>query len=152
MPGLAGVLAKVTGNALWGRFCMDSRVQGRKSIRSLNGNLSSREVPLWGGVPPAHDLAEIVSGRVRAELTRLMLRAGDGLLSAHTDGAWVRGDLALAGGWREKQPARRLDLVDPQTLRYWPAPAHPSEPWIVYAGVPARKAPAAFEKRWKETA
>ena len=150
MPGLAGLLAKVTGNALWGRFCMDSRTQGRRSIRSLNGKLTSRDLPLRGGLPPAHDLAELVSGRVRAELTRLMVRAGNGLLSAHTDGAWIQGGLELSGGWREKQPARRLDLVDPQTLRYWPVPAHPSEPWVVYAGVPARQAAATFEKRWED--
>src|ERR1035437_796752 len=91
MPGLAGLLAKVTGNALWGRFCMDPRSQGRRSIRSRNGKIGSRELPLRGGLPPAHDLAELVSGRVRAELYRLMVAAGDDLLSAHTDAAWIRG-------------------------------------------------------------
>lgn len=163
MPGLAGQLAKVTGNALWGRFCMDARTQGRRSIRSRNGKISSRELPLKGGLPPAHDLAETVSGRVRAELYRLMIKVGDGLLSAHTDGAWIRGgearseselstsELCVTGAaWRVKQPARRLDLIDPQTLRYWPSPSHPSEPWHVYAGVPARQAAAAFENAWSK--
>lgn len=165
MPGLAGLLAKVTGNALWGRFCMDSRAQGRRSVRSRDGKrVGSRELALRGGLPPAHDLAEIVSGRVRAELYRLMMRAGDDLLSAHTDGAWIKGGdasshkslaeprvtEAAGGSWRVKQPARRLDLIDPQTLRYWPVPARPSEPWVVYAGVPAGLAAGAFERAWSK--
>jgi hypothetical protein len=150
LPGLAGQLAKMTGNALWGRFCMDVRAQGVRAIRSRNGKVASRKLPLRGGMRPAHDLAETVSGRVRAELYRLMVRADDRLLSAHTDGAWVREPLELAAPWRVKQPARRLELLDPQVLRYWPRPARRSEPWLVYAGMPAGLAPAAFEKAWAE--
>jgi hypothetical protein len=150
LPGLAGSLAKMTGNALWGRFCMDVRTQGVRTVRSRNGKLVARKLPLRGGMRPAHDLAETVSGRVRAELYRLMVRADDRLLSAHTDGAWVREPFHVETPWRVKQPARRLELLDPQVLRYWPRPAHRSEPWLVYAGMPAGLASAAFEKAWAE--
>lgn len=243
MPGLAGQLAKVTGNALWGRFCMDSSA-GVRSIRSKNGVLSAR--PMVGGSQtwPAHDLAETVSGRVRAKLYGLMVEAGDSLVSAHTDGAWIkeeddgkgqdRGQRSVSqerrepgeqhelspevrrdakrcgdhgrqarrstpggkgrtqgegggarqiardpgttsrvfslvdgargqrqpctdpfsertssGGWRVSAHARRLDLLDPQTLRYWPDPAAPWEPAVVYAGVPAERAGEMFEARWQ---
>lgn len=157
LPGLAGQLAKMTGNALVGRFAMDAEVQGSRTIASRNGKLTARQLPDRGGLPPAHDLAETITGRVRAELFSLMLEAGDDLLSAHTDGAWLAADPGWPGGsrpgryvqgvWRVKQPARRLDLLDPQTLRYWPkGRANPS---VVYAGVPAGEAPAAFERAWQ---
>lgn len=164
--GLTGALAKVTGNALWGRFCLDPSLGGARSIRCLNGggNLASRPLRL-GRMPwPAHDLAETVSGRVRARLYDLMMKAGDRLISAHTDGAWIldekRSDasgrptrhstirVAEAAGWRVKERARRLDLLGPQTLRYWPQPAHPAEPFHVVSGVPAEHAPAMFEAQW----
>ncbi len=148
LGGLTGLLAKTTGNALWGRFCMDPRVQGRRSVRGRNGKLTTRELPLKGGIPPAHDLAETVSGRVRAELYRVMMDAGPNLLSAHTDGAWVRKAAPLDPKWRVKQEARAIELLDPQTLRYWPRPASPSEPWVVYAGVPAGLAAESFERAW----
>lgn len=202
MPGLAGQLAKVTGNALWGRFCMDSSA-GVRSIRSKNGTLTAR--PMVGGSQswPAHDLAETVSGRVRAKLYGLMVEAGDSLVSAHTDGAWIKGDDdgplqdaerstavsrrqrdlregrghdsgtrvaraedgtgaasggcrrdlaggALGRGWRVSAHARRLDLLDPQTLRYYPTPpTADGGPMVVYAGVPAERAEAMFDKRWE---
>jgi hypothetical protein len=162
LPGLAGLLAKMTGNALWGRFCMDARAQGVRSVRSRNGKLASRPLPLRGGLPPAHDLAETVSGRVRAELYRLMAAAGAEVISAHTDGAWlateplwpsgIEAGVFTAADWRIKQPARRLDMLDPQTLRYWPTPARPWEPAVVYAGQPAGLAAAAFERAWQKAA
>ncbi len=156
MPGLAGLLAKTTGNALWGRFCMDTKHAGVRTIRGRNGRLRSRPLRASPGLPPAHDLAETVSGRVRARLYSLLAAAGSGLVSAHTDGAWViegRDEPlsidALGDTWREKQRARRLDLLDPQVLRYWPRPSRPDEPWTVFAGVPARSADAAFDEAWE---
>ena len=174
MPGLAGQLAKVTGNALWGRFCMDAST-GVRTIRSRNGVLAAR--PIAGGSQawPAHDLAETVSGRVRARLYWLMVDAGDRLVSAHTDGAWLVGGVnephpesseavkrettghaepdpisARMGeqGWRQSQRARRLDLLNPQRLRYWPDPPQPWEPAIVYAGMPAEHGARMFETEW----
>ena len=157
LPGLAGLLAKMTGNALVGRFAMDSAVQGSRTIASRNGSLTARALPDRGGLPPAHDLAETVTGRVRAELGLLMHEQGANLLSAHTDGAWLaaepgwsngaRPGRLVAGEWRVKELARRLELVDPQTLRYWRRGR--ARPHVVYAGVPAREAPERFEETWQ---
>lgn len=166
--GLVGALFKITGNALWGRFCLDPTLGGSRSIRALNGggNLASRPLRL-GRMPwPAHDLAETVSGRIRARLYDLMMKAGDRLISAHTDGMWLLGDpgdlgVGYAGtespvteppgspnSWRIKERARRLDVLDPQVLRYWPDPPHPAEPFHVVSGVPAEHAAAFFQQRW----
>lgn len=176
MPGLAGQLAKVTGNALWGRFAMDPRVAGERTIRSRNGKLVARPLVSRPFPWPAHDLAETVAGRVRARLYLAMMAAGPNLVSAHTDGLWVVGsaprqgetvsrqahNLETAGstpaaaitedGWRLKQQARRLELLSPQNLRYWPRPPRRSEPWVVYAGVPAGVADLEFEKAWRKAA
>lgn len=150
MPGLAGVLAKTTGNALWGRFCMDSR-GGKRTIRGKRrGRLEQRPVVSHGGIPAAHDLAETVSGRVRARLYAAMLEAGDELVSAHTDGVWLLEPSQGPSGWRRKGKARRLDLLDPQVLRYWPARVHEREPFHVFAGMPAEQAPRVFEELWRE--
>lgn len=151
MPGLAGQLAKVTGNALWGRFAMDPRVAGTRTIRSRNGKLVARPLPSRAFPWPAHDLAETVSGRVRAKLYLAMMAAGSNLVSAHTDGLWVQGEIEL-DEWRLKQEARRLELLSPQNLRYWPRPPRRSEPWTVYAGVPSSEADAAFEAAWAKAA
>lgn len=152
MPGLAGLLAKVTGNALWGRFCMDSRAAGERSVMSRRPNgkhLDQRILPLRPMPPPAHDLAETISGRVRARLYNLMMTAGENLVSCHTDGAWLQGALEPPEGWRVKGAARRLDLLDPQVIRYWPRPPRRSEPWVVFSGVPSRQADAAFAAAWE---
>lgn len=150
MPGLAGLLAKTTGNALWGRFAMDSKNYGVRSIRSAgkSGRLVARPFAFRGGRPPSHDLAETVSGRCRAKLFDAIMLAGDGLLSAHTDGIWCRTDPELLAGlpaWRRKQEARRIELLDPQVLRYWPKRGKAQ---TVYAGYPASLADEAFEARW----
>ncbi len=148
----AGSLAKMTGNALWGRLCMDGRY-GRRTIRSSKGSeLVSRPLVMRGGQPPAHDLAETVSGRVRAELFRAMTAAGADLLTAHTDGVWIRAGAASsileARGWRCKDRASALELLSPQHLRYWPRPRRRGSPVVVYSGVPALSAEAAFEEAW----
>lgn len=151
MPGMAGTLAKITGNALWGRFCMDGR-GGHRTIRSRAGaKVSTRSAPVAGGIPPAHDLAETVSGRIRARLHAVMLEAGPALVTAHTDGAWTRGDLEPSpDGWRVKERARRLDVLTPQTIRYWPAPPAPWEPGHVLAGVPSKHQAHVFSERWTQ--
>lgn len=152
MPGLAGLLAKMTGNALWGRFAMDARHNGLRTIRSAakDGRMLARTLPFRGGRPPAHDLAETVSGRVRSRLYSAMMLAGEDLLSAHTDGIWIRSRDGLAAGlpeWRRKQSATRLDLLSPQNLRYWPTHGQPQ---TVMSGVPALEAKDAFDRAWAE--
>lgn len=157
LPGFPGLLAKTTGNALWGRFCMDPAMGGVRTVRGRTDGkrVRTRKLPARGGMRPAHDLAETVSGRVRARLFLRMLEAGDSLISAHTDGLWTRENQQFSHlegretAWRLKQPARRLDLIDPQTLRYWPDPPRPTEPWVVMAGVPAGLADQAFESLWQ---
>lgn len=153
MQGLSGLLAKTTGNALWGRFCMD----GRGGVRTIRGQangrgLVQRPAPVRGGLPAAHDLAETVSGRVRSRLYAAMEQAGPRLLSAHTDGIWTREAGLGPADWRLKEQARQLDILDPQVLRYWPRPAAPDEPWHVFAGMPAELAPARFEELWAAAA
>ncbi len=155
MPGLAGLLAKSTGNALWGRFAMDSRFRGERTVRSKNGTVTARRLAKRPGLPGSHDLAETVAGRVRARLFELMLTAGDSLLSAHTDGAWlaeggVGVSAATEAGWRLKERARRLDLLDPQVLRYWPRPPQRSEPWFAFSGVEPARQPEEFARLWAE--
>ncbi|MDE3097722.1 MAG: hypothetical protein KGK07_17180, partial [Chloroflexota bacterium] len=149
VPGLAGLLAKMTGNALWGRFCLDNRAAGVRTIRRRDGDvLKQRRLQSKGGIPPAHDLAETVSGRVRAELFRVLAAAGEQVISAHTDGAWIRASGLDPAGWRLKGVARRLDVLDPQVLRYWPSPPAEGEPWVVFSGVTAERAPETFEREW----
>lgn len=152
MPGLAGQLAKMTGNALWGRFAMDARANGLRTIRSgaKSGRMAQRTLPFRGGRPPAHDLAETVSGRIRAKLYAAMMLAGEDLLSAHTDGIWVRSRPGLAADlpeWRRKQVATRLELLDPQVLRYHPRHGRAQ---TVFSGVPALQAEEAFDRAWAE--
>lgn len=151
LGGLAGNLAKTTGNALWGRFCMDVDHGGSRSIRSSSshGKLSSRPLRLGGQMFPAHDLAETVSGRVRARLSVVMAELGSQLVCAHTDGVWALTASQEVEGWRHKEDARRLDLLDPQVLRYWPAKPNPREPFHVYAGIPAELAPVLFQGKWE---
>jgi hypothetical protein len=151
MHGLSGILAKMTGNALWGQFCMDGKA-GTRTIYSRQGKKTvRREVEARGGRPPSHDLAETVSGRVRAKLFDLMMTAGEDLISAHTDGAWtVEGDWLMPKGWRMKDKARKIDLINPQVLRYWPRPAAPDEPYVVFSGVPSRDAPRFFQESWDQ--
>lgn len=162
LPGLAGQLAKMTGNALWGQFCMDAKTNGERSISSAagKGRMASRVLKFAGGRPPDHALAETVSGRVRAELYRAMRAAGDGLLSAHTDGLWLKeeatpgrpitGSSSSLSEWRLKEQARRLDLLDPQVLRYWPKPLDEREPFHVFSGMPSGRQADAFEEQWQQ--
>lgn len=148
LGGLAGQLAKVTGNALWGRFCMDG--DARRSIRSRGRRkVESRVLASRPFLHAAHDLAETVSGRVRARLFLEMTSVGDRLLSAHTDGLWASTtDAAEADGWRLKTHARRLDVLNPQLLRWWPEHPAPWEPAVVAAGVPSSMAAGVFEREW----
>lgn len=150
MRGLAGLLAKTTGNALWGRFAMDSKAHGQRSIRSRSksGRVVARPFVFKGGRPPAHDLAETVSGRIRSKLYDAMMTSGDLLLSAHTDGIWSYADAELMAAlpeWRRKQDARIIELLDPQVLRYYPKRGRAQ---VVFAGVPSKQADEMFDAAW----
>ncbi len=146
LDGLGSVLAKMTGNALWGRFCLDPKLAGRRTIRHAG---RSRELRTNPSAFPAHDLAEYVSGSTRARLYSLTRWAGPRLLSANTDGAWVRDDgTPPPEGWRVKATAHRLDLLEPACLRYWPERSR--WPRHVVAGVPFARQAEIFEQRWHE--
>lgn len=152
LGGFAGTLAKATGNAMWGQFAITPDAE-RYVIR-WGGTRSNplkfkRPVPLPGKSPHyCPDLAETLTGRVRADLFRAMLRTGDALLCAHTDGLWTFKRMPeLGGDWRAKYTAARVDVVTPQFLRFWPKKT--SEPQYVVAGAPDTLAPALFERVWE---
>lgn len=151
MPDFASTLAKATGNALWGQFCI--RPDGRRDVirwRRKKGTMvrELHRVPVYGTRPGAPDLAELVTGKVRARLAAFMLAAGDRLLAAHTDGAWTRKLPRRPKGWRLDARAYRLDLLGPQELRYWPPGER--DPVYVVSGVPEKLAPETFERAWAE--
>lgn len=151
MRGLAGQLAKMTGNALWGRFCMDATYSSRSIVshRKREKHLDRRPLPVTGmGMFSDHALAETVSGRVRAELFQVMESFGPDLLAAHTDGVWARSYGEPPEGWRVKVRARRFDALNPQKFRYYPA--NKLESVAVYAGVPAQSAAESFERDWQK--
>lgn len=152
MEGLAGGLAKVTGNALWGMFALDPSIRGRRSIHykpGKNRRMLMRRLPVGGFHPvPAIDLAEIVAGRIRARLYEAMTLYGDDLVSAHTDGLWAAGETHPGGEWRAKESARRVQILSPQHMRHWSAgKAHPT---TMYAGVPYEQAESKFDDDWAE--
>jgi hypothetical protein len=141
LRGEAGeLLVKMTGNALVGQF---SREGGRRSIRG--GGRRMRRLPPGFQPYPAHDLAEYVTGTTRARLYELIRWAGDRLLTAHTDGAWVVDDgTPYPEGWRVKQAAHQLDYLAPAMYRYWRG----RWPSYVYAGSPPIEAEERFSEAW----
>jgi hypothetical protein len=148
MQGLAGSLAKLTGNALWGQFALDASLYGRRTIRRYTKGRKRPVVVKLADHPkriPAIDLAEIVAGRVRAQLLAAMLQCGNSLICAHTDGLWAIGTVRLTNEWRVKASAQRVELLNPQKLRYHP---RRKSPVTVYAGVPLERGAEAFDRDW----
>jgi hypothetical protein len=147
MDGFAGLLAKATGNALWGQFAI--RRSRRSVLRRDGGERVERTLGLKGGGNPsqrAPDLAETVSGRVRAQLHAAMMRAGDRLVSAHTDGVWAFDDPKLRlPGWRSKGTTEYLRLITPQELAY--VLSDGSQAYVV-AGVRSQETAEFFEAEW----
>ena len=151
LPGFARLLAKATGNALWGQFAM---TEGSRAILTLEGRGRNRLRVLKAasrngqGRPAAHDLTETVCGRVRAQLATMMLWAGESLLCAHTDGGWtLDAPDEPPAGWRVKDRAEWIRLVSPLIYSYQPVRA--SSPVYVFSGIPYLRAPAAFEDHWR---
>ncbi len=149
MHGFAGTLAKATGSALWGQFCISRRGRRQLLFYDRRGRRVIRELPTTGGRKPAHDLAEYLTGSVRAELYRFLVAAGGRLCCAHTDGGWVD----CAGGWaypawRSKERAEALRVLDPQLLAYR-IPGEQGERYVV-SGWPAEGAADLFEREWTE--
>lgn len=155
MPGFAGMLAKATGNALWGQFCISEGKRSIQSWRREHGQL----VRIWSEVevvstrPPAFDLAETITGRVRAKLYGFVTSVGSSFISAHTDGAWIRSDsdnrerhFSDSNEWRTKDVAERIDILTPQSLRYRTESG--SDFLYCMAGIPSPLAVDAFKSAW----
>lgn len=144
LGGFAGLLAKASANALWGQFCVS---EGRRELRGPGGSLRVLPPP-GGGMPRSWDLAELVTGRVRAKLAAMMLAGGRSVLSVHTDGGWLDERAPeTPDGWKVKDRARRLELVGPQTLRYL---RERGGGWLYcVSGVPPVLAESTFEAAWR---
>lgn len=148
LGGFAGQLAKLTANALWGQLAIST---GERQVLSFaGGRRRVRNEPLSGaGRPRVFDLAEYVTGSIRARLfSELLVPAGDRLVCAHTDGGWVIGDVQPAGeGWRVKDRASVLYVVNPQSLAY----RRLDDDALVYrfAGVPSHLVRDAFRDVWR---
>jgi hypothetical protein len=143
-PGFAGLLAKGSANALWGQFCVS---EGRRELRGPGGSLRVLPAP-GGGMPRSWDLAELVTGRVRAALAGMMRENAGDVLSVHTDGGWMANRAGIPpDGWAVKDEAARLELLGPQTLRY----RRPrSGRWLYcVSGVPPSRAEGLFESAWR---
>lgn len=151
MDGFAGVLAKATGNSTWGQFAI--RPDGQRAIlriSRLTGRPRRIVRPLPGGGNPsqrAPDLGEYICGRIRAQLFRAMMIAGDKLICAHTDGLWLHGDTTIPD-WRRKREAIRLRLIGPQDLAYRPPGAAKDE--YLLSGIHSSQAEDFFEEHWRE--
>lgn len=143
MHGFAALLAKASANALWGQFCIS---EGRRSLKISNGRSVQLPAPS-GGMPRSWDLAELVTGAVRARLAAMMRRLGAAVLSVHTDGGWTDGSQEPPDGWLVKERATRLDIIGPQHLRYWRTGGRGSLLYCV-SGVCASRAESYFEERW----
>lgn len=113
LSGFAGVLAKATGNATWGQFCLTP--YGQRVVATKGDyRLSPR-----AGVPPAkraYDLGEWICGSVRAALYAGMRSVGDRFICAHTDGLWSDG--ARVSGWRLDERSNELRFVNPQLYSF----------------------------------
>lgn len=140
-------LAKRTGNSLVGTFSKDPRTKVKKIVvHYVDGERKVRRIDFHPNTQvPGHDLSESITGAVRAKLYQHIVAAGSHLLSAHTDGIWVQGKYEVPDGWRIKQEARRIDLIDPQNLRYY---LDSRNYRVVMSGVPYKLAAEEFEKRW----
>jgi len=143
MRGFAGTLAKMTGNSLWGQFVI-SPVSKKKLVRKSNGGRESLRLKHHSS-PRALDLAEHLTGSVRAQLFRLAIEAGENLICAHTDGAWVQYEPGMDfDGWRVKNRTREFRYLDAQRYSY----RHRQRWEHSVSGFPREKARAEFEYWW----
>jgi hypothetical protein len=156
LPGYGGALAKSTGTALWGQFVIDDR-KLLAVLRWDSGAFS--RLPVQGSrghAVRAWDVGELVCGTVRAELFRTLAAfPRHDLVACHTDGAWLRDSAAVESGldglaergWRVKQRAAELRLLDQQHYAYR---VPRGRRWhYVTSGVPPSRAPELFDRLWQ---
>lgn len=141
---IAATLAKQTGNALWGQFCIN--VRGSRSIRAWQRRRPVTEVVPGRGMrwPLAPELAECVCGQVRALLFKMLLDPA--MVCVHTDGGWFDDGVELPDGWRVKARTEWLRVLGPQRLAYMDGGA-----WrYVVSGALPEDAERGFEDAWRE--
>lgn len=119
LPGYAATLAKMCGNALWGRFIF----YGDRNRLSYQGKtMTVTPEPIPGRNPnAAPDLAELVTSAVRARLLDdLLVPYGEHVWSVHTDGGLVDAACtpALPADWRAKDRGRLLIYMGPQAYAW----------------------------------
>jgi hypothetical protein len=119
LPGYAGRLAKITGNALWGRFIFYG---DRTRLSYESGAMVVTDEPIPGRNPnAAPDLAELITSTVRARvLDDLLTPYGAYVWSVHTDGGLVDAACtpALPADWRAKDRGRLLIYIGPQAYAW----------------------------------
>lgn len=152
LPRFGGALAKATGNATWGMFAVRSKGKRQilRRVRVEGEAVREFSVPLpVGGNPSlrAPDLAESITGRVRAELHAGMRLVGARLLLAHTDGLWAF-DGPGVPGWRVKLRGYGMRFANPQTFAWLPERSGEWE--YVCAGIPSWRAEEHFERLWAD--
>lgn len=151
LHGFARYLAKATGNSLWGQFAF--REKKRKVRWFEDGKRFHRIImPRVGNRPKSPELADNLSGQIRADLYSFIVSAGDSLLQANTDGAWLeeRNGFVPADGWRVKKRATMMEFIDASAYRYWEEGN--SDPTYVMAGVPFDVQESSFNSVWRKLA
>lgn len=148
LQGFARYLAKVTGNSLWGQFAFREK---KRKIRWFgeDGKRDHRIIqPRLGSRPQSPELADQLSGQIRAELYEMMMLAEGGLMQANTDGAWVQNQDGWMppDQWRIKNRAKYMEFIDASNYRFWEPDA--DEPTYIMAGVPMDWQKTLFEQTW----
>jgi hypothetical protein len=146
-PGYAAVLGKAMGSAMWGQLAITDGERTTLTFENGRRRVRRSELP-GGGRPRMYDVAEYVTGSVRSRLYGdLLAPMGERVIAAHTDGAWLDTRGGPAGdGWRLKEHAVTLDVMNPQCYRY----RVEGRSGFVYkvAGVDADHARGTFRELW----
>lgn len=150
LQGFARYLAKVTGNSLWGQFAFREK---KRKIRWFgeDGKRDHRIIqPRLGNRPQSPELADQLSGQIRAELYEMIRLAEGGLMQANTDGAWVQNQDGWMppDQWRIKNRARYMEFIDASNYRFWESDAE--KPTYIMAGVPMDWQETLFEQTWSK--
>lgn len=150
LQGFARYLAKVTGNSLWGQFAFREK---KRKIRWFgeDGKRDHRIIqPRLGNRPQSPELADQLSGQIRAELYEMIRLAEGGLMQANTDGAWVQNQDGWMppDQWRIKNRARYMEFIDASNYRFWEPDTE--NPTYIMAGVPMDWQETLFEQTWSK--
>ena len=118
LEGMAGEMAKLTGNTLWGLFC----AYGKKSrIRYENHKLIKQPLPDPPSFNRSFALAEMVTSTIRTQLFReLIAPAGEHLISVCVDGGLIHhnGFRPIGDRWKLKEHGSNLVFIVPYCYSY----------------------------------